>query len=44
MTKVTDEDDRKMADYPESDPWYKMVKETTKVGLVEILFFPATTL
>lgn len=40
VTKVTDEDDRKMVDYPESDPWYKMVKETTKVGLFKISFFP----
>ncbi|PAV85963.1 hypothetical protein WR25_26541 isoform B [Diploscapter pachys] len=44
VTKVTEEDERKMVDYPESDPWYKMVKETTKVGLIEIKFFPATTL
>ncbi|KHN85523.1 Fatty-acid amide hydrolase 1 [Toxocara canis] len=35
VTNVTEEDERALADYPERDPWYKMVKEATKgsVGL-----------
>ncbi|PAV85028.1 hypothetical protein WR25_04474 isoform F [Diploscapter pachys] len=30
VTKVTEEDDRRLDDYPESDPWYRMVKKTSK--------------
>ncbi|VDM25464.1 unnamed protein product [Toxocara canis] len=32
VTNVTEEDERALADYPERDPWYKMVKEATKVS------------
>lgn len=39
VSKVTEEDERMLADYPEDDLWYKMAKEATKVCMATGCFF-----